>query len=343
MDNPKERRGVALIGCGAIAGSFHLPAIARRPALLRELVLVDPDLDRARALGRAHGIERVAASYEELLPGLRGAIVATPHALHHRVALDCVRHGVHVLCEKPLAETAAQVRELAAVAGTSGARILVNNTRRLVPAYREVARMIRAGELGAIRRMEFREGDRFDWPAVSGSQFGRASGGRGVLFDIGAHVLDLACWWLDSSPRMVRYADDSFGGSEAVARLEFHAGDCRGRVELSWISRLENDFVVEGSDGSLGGGIYDWTTLWHTAADGRRRRIRLPDGVSVYADLAHVLLENFEDVLHGRAEPLVSAADVLPSIELLEAAYAVRTRLDMPWFPFAAAPEAALA
>jgi predicted dehydrogenase len=206
-----------------------------------------------------------------------------------------------------------------------------------VPAFREVARLVHAGELGRIQRIEFAEGDRFDWPAVSGSAFGRASGGRGVLFDIGAHALDLVCWWLQTRPEIERYQDDSLGGSEAVARLDFGTALCRGTVELSWISKLGNAYAVHGEKGSVGGSIYDWTTLWRSNTGGARRRVSVPGRVSLYADLAHTLMENFEAVLAGTAAPLISAADVLPSIEMIEAAYAGRSQFDMPWLPFAAA------
>jgi predicted dehydrogenase len=337
MTNRDKRRGVALIGCGAIAESFHLPALLRRPGLARELILVDPNIERARQLGAPHGIDRTATDYKGLLGELRGAIIATPHALHYDIARTCVESGVHVLSEKPLTETGHEARELIAAADRTGAQVVVNNTRRLVPSFREIARRVRAGELGRITGLEYAEGDRFDWPAVSGSSFGRASGGRGVLFDIGAHVLDLVCWWLGERPRIERYRDDSLGGSEAVCCLEFSSGTCRGTVDLSWISKLDNEYAVHGELGSLGGSIYDWTSFWQSRPGGKRQRVSLPDRVSVYTDLSHVLLENFEAVMNGAAAPLISAADVLPSIEMIEAAYARRERFDMPWFPFAAA------
>ena len=51
---------VALIGCGAIAENFHLPALARHRELLPELILVDPDQGRARRLADAFGVASIA-------------------------------------------------------------------------------------------------------------------------------------------------------------------------------------------------------------------------------------------------------------------------------------------
>jgi predicted dehydrogenase len=55
-------------------------------------------------------------------------VIATPHALHYPIALDCIRAGVHVLSEKPLAESAVEVSRLIAESRVSGAQLLVNNT-----------------------------------------------------------------------------------------------------------------------------------------------------------------------------------------------------------------------
>src|SRR5258705_11346855 len=96
----------ALIGCGAIADGFHLPALARHRDILAKLVLVDPAIERARALASKHGVAATAARLDDVLDRIEGAIVAVPPRHHQAVALPCIARGVHVLCEKPLCGTA---------------------------------------------------------------------------------------------------------------------------------------------------------------------------------------------------------------------------------------------
>jgi predicted dehydrogenase len=322
---------LALIGCGAIARRFHLPVLAALAGARERLVLVDPDLARARKLADEFDLSRVAASHTDVLDKIDGAIILTPHHLHYPIALDCISAGVAVLVEKPLSESPAQVVSLLEAAERSGAVIAVNNTRRLIPASREIRRLIRAGAVGPIRAMDFVEGDRFDWPAASGAMFGAAGSGKGVLLDIGAHVLDLACWWTGGRPSLEHYQDDAAGGSEAVAAVRLRHSECAISIRLSWLSKLRNSYVIRGDDGTIEAGIYDWGEIRLMPTDGRARAIKAKPQVRSYEELAKPLIANFLQAIAGSEPPLISAADVLPSIELIEECYGRRTRFDMPW------------
>ena len=86
------------------------------PALRRagvEVVAVsDPNRTRARTLAAALGIEHAFASHEQLLAldGLDLVTIGAPNAFHAPIALDAIRSGRHVLCEKPIATTSADAR-----------------------------------------------------------------------------------------------------------------------------------------------------------------------------------------------------------------------------------------
>jgi predicted dehydrogenase len=322
---------IAVIGCGAIARSFHLPALARDPAIRDQLILVDPDLPRARALADDFEVTEVASSHEEVLDRIAGAIILTPHHLHQPVALACISYGVPVLVEKPIADSAAAVRAVGLAAEQAGVPVAVNNTRRLIPSCGAIRDMIEAGAIGAVRSLDFHEGDPFDWPSASGSMFGRQGSGKGVLLDLGAHVLDLACWWTGGRPSVIRYLDDSSGGSEAVAQVDMEHAGCAVSVRLSWLSKLRNTYLVRGEEGTIEAGIYDWNTLTITTPDGARRSIKTGSEVRSYAALAEPLMANFLRTIAGEEAPLVSTGDVLPSIELIEECYGRRTRFTMPW------------
>ena len=322
---------VAIIGCGAIARSLHLPALARYWGVLERVVLVDPDKQTLHQLAGQYGITRVATDYRDVMREVDGAVVAAPHNLHHSITLTCVRNGVHVLCEKPLANSRAEVQDIIDEAARVGVSVSVNNIRRLFPSFNKVGQLIREGAIGEPRYLEFYEGEEFDWPSASGSFFGTRSGGKGVLLDKGAHVVDLVCWWLGGKPTLIAYEDDTLGGSEAVAKLSFLYGSCRGDVHLSWLSRLRNSFRIRGEAGSIEGTIFDWRSITLMSETGGRVKIRTNSEFRTFSDLGKAVVSNFLDVITKGAQPSVSPEDVADSIALIEECYAKRSRCQMPW------------
>ena len=92
--------------------SFICRPLRGTARLLKQVVLVDPDVSRARALAATLSGARVAESYEHVWDDIDAAIIATPPWLHHRIAMPLLARGIHVLCEKPLAESAADARAM---------------------------------------------------------------------------------------------------------------------------------------------------------------------------------------------------------------------------------------
>jgi len=322
---------LALIGCGAVSENFHLPALAKRPELMRSLILVDRDLGRARALKEKLGAAEAVSDHREVLPRIQGAIVATPHAFHHPLTLELVRAGKHVLCEKPLADNAREVDEIIAASREAGVHVAVNQTRRLFASSRAVQRLIAEGTLGEVREIDYEMGEPFVWPAATAAYFGVKAGGRGVLFDTGAHIVDLICWWLGGRPEVVDYADDSHGGTEAVAQITLRLGGATARIRLSWLTKLRNTYRVVGSRGRVEGGVYEWSAYRHQDGASAARRVRVDKPSRVLPDFMDVLYANFADVVTGRAAPLVNAADVRPVIDVIDECYRRRAPLPQPW------------
>ncbi len=293
------------------------------------MILVDPDRSRAESAARRHGVSRTAGDYRSILGEIDGAIIAAPHHLHVPITLDCIEAGVHVLCEKPLAETRAEVDSVIGAVERVGVTVGVNNKRRLFASSRTMKRLIDEGAIGTPTTLEYYQGAKFDWPAATGSYFGVNNHRRkGVLLDLGAHVLDLVCWWLDGKPDVVAYQDDARGGTEAVARLVFEKGSCRGLVHLSWLSRLSNTYRISGDEGAIEGELYDERSVTLVARDGTRTSVK-EDGKS---DVAQMMVDSFLSAVRGQRPPAVSARDVAPSISLIEECYEARACLEAPWY-----------
>lgn len=133
---------VGVIGIGNM-GWHH----ARVLSLLRDAELVgvaDPDEARGKLATEQFGC-RWFADYQTLLGEVEAVCVAVPTLLHHNVGLACLRAGVDVLIEKPIAATQEEASELIQAAETAGRLLQVGHIERFNPAFRELLKVV-AGE-----------------------------------------------------------------------------------------------------------------------------------------------------------------------------------------------------
>ena len=106
-----SRLRVALVGCGLVGQTEHAFFISANSNLFEFAALVDASATVREGVGERYGVPVRVASLDELDPGTLDAIVcATPDVYHSDVVLWALEHGLHVLCEKPLAFTLARVR-----------------------------------------------------------------------------------------------------------------------------------------------------------------------------------------------------------------------------------------
>lgn len=337
MDPDREERHergpkIAVVGCGAIAETFYLPALARYDSIRRRLILVDSSSDRIRRLADRYEILNQTTDYREVLNSVDGAIIAVPHHLHYSILGSFISAGVHVLSEKPLAETADEAKELIGLAEKNHVAISVNNVRRLYPSYAKAKELIAADEVGSISAIRFLEGDAFNWPTVSGFYFNSNLSKKGVLINLGAHVFDTICWWLGGKPRIVSSENDSFGGCEAVASVTLDYSGCEISVRLSRLGKFPNHFQIVGTKGTIEGGAYDWKRLSITTQSAGRKEVRFQSHGRDSFDFSGMQVANFLGILGNQGKPLVSAADILESIELLDEAYSQARRFSLPWY-----------
>jgi predicted dehydrogenase len=327
---PGSSPRIALIGCGAIAESYYLPALARHPRVREALTLVDQDIDRARKLASTFSVRQCLADYRESLEKVDGVIIALPTHLHHPVSMEFLARGVPVLCEKPLAESADKAREMVELAHKMETALATNYSQRLWSQFAKVKEMIARRSLGEPVSIKYYVGETFKWPTVSGFYFNSDGSSRGVLRDRGAHVLDHICWWLDGKPKVISCQNDSFGGSDAVAYVRFEHNKCMGEVKLSWLSSFPCRFVVEFEQGSIEGEVnYPQSVLMKTGA-GPQKRVKLKS--VTWTALGDKTVANFIGVITGNQTPFVPACDVLDSIILTDECYAAATRFEMPWY-----------
>jgi predicted dehydrogenase len=321
---------IALIGCGAIAEAYFLPALVRQPHVIESLVLVDQNIERARKLATIYNVKQFFADYREVFEKVNGVIIALPTHLHHPVSMEFLSRGVHVLCEKPLAESAEKAREMTDESAKTGAVLATNYSQRLWPQFAKVKELMEDRSLGEPVDIKYYVGEVFKWPTVSGFYFNSVGSGRGILRDRGAHVMDHICWWLGGKPKVIISQNDAMGGSEAVAYVRFEYNNCVGEVKLSWLSSFPCKFYVEFERGSIEGEVSYPNGVLMNVGGGLKKRVNFKYGS--YAVLGDRIVANFISVVVGSKKPLVSASDVLNSISFIDECYAAVTRFDMPWY-----------
>lgn len=188
-----------ILGTGGMAAQ-HAKAFAAIPGVsLAACSDVDPD--RAREFAKIHGVARVYQTLSDALNG--GGIDAvanvTPDAAHHSTTMEALSAGLHVFCEKPLATNFADADEMDRTARAKAVVNGVNLTYRNVAALQQAAAIVRQGRLGALRHFEasylqswltqpawgdWRTDPKWLW------RLSEAHGSKGVLGDVGIHILD---------------------------------------------------------------------------------------------------------------------------------------------------------
>lgn len=190
----RDRLRVGVIGTGTFARECHVPGIQSHPRAVVAAVC-GRRIEAAKRLADDFGVPRAVSDFRELCadPGIDAVTIATANEAHHQQALEALRHGKHVFCEKPLAMSSAQAREMADAAAASGCVHLVAFTFRYNRGIAELRRRIRAGDLGTpyLARIQY---DRWDGllndPSATWCD-PRRPADSGMLMDLGSHLFDI--------------------------------------------------------------------------------------------------------------------------------------------------------
>ncbi len=194
-DSSAEKTGVAVIGCGAIHG-MHAGAIANLPSL-QLIGVADCNKERALASAGKYGCQAFE-NYHELLGNERvqAVHICLPHYLHALVAIEALRAGKHVFCEKPMAISTRDAEAMLEASEKSGRKLGICLQNRYNPSTIKVWEMLSSGKAGRLLGMRaslcwHREPEYY---IESGWRGKWATEGGGVLINQAIHTLDLMQW-----------------------------------------------------------------------------------------------------------------------------------------------------
>ncbi len=193
MDSAGPLR-VGLLGYGLAGRVFHAPLIAACPDLVLAAV-VTRDPERRAALHAMHPDAEALDAPEQLWEragSLDLVVVATPNRSHVPLARAALHAGLPVVVDKPLAPSAAEARALIDEARACGRRLTVFQNRRWDGDFLTVRKLITEGALGAVHRLESRFERWNPVPRPGWRESGDPADAGGLLFDLGAHLIDQA-------------------------------------------------------------------------------------------------------------------------------------------------------
>jgi scyllo-inositol 2-dehydrogenase (NADP+) len=185
---------VGLVGYGLAGSVFHAPLIAATEGLALDTVVTSNPERQQQARAEFPDV-RLAATPEELIDRadeLDLIVVASPNKTHVPLATAALKAGLPVVVDKPVAGTAAEARELAALAEERGLLLSVFQNRRWDNDFLTLRKLLTDGELGDVYRFE----SRFErWrPQLKGGwrESGDPAEIGGLLYDLGSHLVDQA-------------------------------------------------------------------------------------------------------------------------------------------------------
>lgn len=302
-DSAERVLRVGVVGVG-VMGSNHARVLAELPGV--ELVgVADPDRRHVDYVARALGT-KAFESVDALLPlGVDAVTIAAPTHLHHDIALACIKRGIHVLVEKPIASSPEEGRSIIAAAHHAGVTLMVGHVERFNPAVETIKDAIRGEEILSIAITRV-------------GPFPPRMSNVGVVIDLAVHDIDLIRWFTDSDIVEVQpLLASAVAEREDIALLQFRtASGVLAQINTNWLTPFKARTVhVATRDKYI---IADLLTRQVTECFGFQ-----PDGsysmrhLSVgYAEPLRAELVAFLSAIRTGAAPAVTGEEGVASLEI---------------------------
>jgi len=232
---PARKLRVAIMGLGSYGNRV---AKAMKDCKSAELVgIVTGSPEKIPVWQKEYGIpDKNVYNYETVgqmknNPDIDVVYIITPNSLHHKHTLQVAAAGKHVICEKPMADTAANARKMMAACEKAGVKLLIGYRLHFEPYTRKVIEMIKAGEMGKLNYIDnyqgFKIGDPTQW------RLKKSLAGGGALMDVGVYCLNAARYLSNEEPIWVTAQEtktDPVKFAEVDETIQFQLGFPSGLV-----------------------------------------------------------------------------------------------------------------
>jgi D-xylose 1-dehydrogenase (NADP+, D-xylono-1,5-lactone-forming) len=276
------------------------------------------DQARGEEYAREWGIERAYGSYEALLedPDVEAVYISLPNSMHCPCSIRALEAGKHVLCEKPMSRSEAEVAEAFDVAERTGLYLMEAFMYRHNPQTRKAVELVEGGAIGDLRAVRAAFSFSLDDPTNVRL---RADVEGGGLMDVGCYCIS-GCRLFAGEPEHVfgEQVTGPTGVDVVFAGTMRFADDVVGHFDCGLVLPSRDELEVMGSDGSL---FLD--DPWHAREPViELRRDDDVERVEVEPEDSYGLeLENLSDAIRGRGEPLLGRDDAVGQARTIEALY----------------------
>ncbi len=193
---------VGVIGVGGQAKGVHLDGYARCPQA-SIVALCDTNTDLLADRAEMYGVHKTCTDYQQLIMDrdVDAVSICTPNVVHAEIAIAALRAGKHVLCEKPIAMSYEQSREMYEVAEHSGLRHMTAFTYRFVPAMQYLGALVHRGDIGEPIQLRSRRLQDWGRRALGWRQI-KSTAGTGELGDMASHRIDYGHYLIGQTTRV---------------------------------------------------------------------------------------------------------------------------------------------
>lgn len=327
-----DRLRIGIVGAGPVTGKYHLAAVRGVPEVVAHFV-VDANGELAKNFAARNGFPYFGESHQQLFGHVDIAIVALPNHLHAPISIDLLSHGIHVLCEKPMARTPDECRSMIDAAQRSGTLLAIGHNRRFREHLRLAKSLCDRGFIGEIADIQAEEGSASDWQR-SAAYFDPQRSGGGSLMDVGIHAIDLIRW-VGGEFHDVEYSGNGTPERvESEAELQFHLENgATGKVVASRTRELAQRLLIKGTHGFIEAGLWGDTLRLRTEKGKAFRHFsqleayvsRRPPADSSFLDQ----LLNLVRAIRGQESVVVDGAAGMAAVDVVCRAYGSNSKASM--------------
>lgn len=234
----------AIIGCG-YWGSKLLDKFSSLPNT-KVSGASDIKEERLREVQQKHPEVDTQLDYRVLLEDnrIKAIVVATPIASHFQLTKDALKAGKHVFCEKPLATTLKEAKELDELAKRDGLILMTDSTYLYHPAIQKIKELVKAGKLGRILFVQSLRLGLELFPK-----------GTDVVWDLSPHDVSLTLYLMEKMPEKISLSGNSLinkgVNDTAFINLSFSENQA-AQIMVGWLSPIKiRHFVVGGTEGTV--------------------------------------------------------------------------------------------
>ncbi|MDP6778460.1 MAG: Gfo/Idh/MocA family oxidoreductase [Candidatus Latescibacteria bacterium] len=337
--------GYGVIGCGNVSDR-HLDAV-EQGAGMRLAAVVDKQVERAKQMAGKHPSRPVVyGDVDDLLAddGVEVVVICLPSQLHAQTTVAAANAGKHIYCEKVMAGSVNEAREMIAVAEENGVKLMIGHNTRYFPAFAQARRLIAAGEIGDIVAVDGAFPNRASLPdAVRPTFWGIKAGarGHGIVMNFGCHYADTARYLCGEGFARVsahignRYSEGRAPEDQYVITALTESGIVVTIAHYGLHAQIRSrntGFTIYGTHGILEAFYFPDAVAIRRAGDDSYRDVQ-PDADLTDEGPWERLHRELREAIEEDTEPSVTGDDGLQNIEWALGAYLSherRTWIELP-------------